>query len=124
MTRPMDEIDHLKKVTLEIKVGPSGASEKQFPLVFIYGIGPTGLTDFEYALSGKREGDVFSMDVQHENIPDFFEHLSHAFTDFGEGEGLHLRGRIVKIAEADQREVISAMAELADCGNTCCGKTG
>ncbi len=121
MTKPIEKIDHLKKVTLEVNVGLSGASEKPFPLVFIYGIGPTGLTDFEHALSGKREGEVFSVRVQHEDISNFFEHLSYAFTDFGEGEGLHLRGRVVKIAEADQREVISAMAELADCGNACCG---
>jgi hypothetical protein len=123
MTENMKKIDHLKKVTLalECSAGIKGASEKQFPLMFIYGIGPGGFTPFEYALAGKGEGDEFSIRVENMDIPNYFEHLAHAFTDCGTGDLFYLRGRVVKITAADQREVITAMAELADCGDHCRG---
>lgn len=123
MTKNMGKIDHLKKITLALEVSADikGVPEKQFTLVFIYGLGPGGLTPFEYALAGKGEGDRFSIRVERKDISNYFEHLAYAFTDCGRSDIFYLRGRIVKIAEADQREVIASMAELADCGDHCCG---
>lgn len=124
MNKSMEKIDHLKKVTLalECSAGLKGAPEKQFPLMFIYGVGPDGLSPFEYALAGKGEGDDFFIRVEKQDIPNYFEHLARAFTDCGKDDVFYLRGSVVKVTAADQREVIVAMAELADCGDHCCGQ--
>jgi len=119
----MKKIDHLKKITLALECGArqKGTPEKQFPLMFIYGIGSEGLSPFECALAGKGEGDEFSIRVEKQDMLNYFEHLAQAFTDCGKCDIFYLRGRVVKIIAADQREVITAMAELADCGDHCCG---
>ena len=74
MNKNMEKIDHLKKVTLalECSAGIKGASEKQFPLIFIYGIGPEGLTPFEYALAGKGEGDGFFVRVEKQDMLNYY----------------------------------------------------
>jgi FKBP-type peptidyl-prolyl cis-trans isomerase 2 len=64
MPAPSLTIENLMKVTLAIQTAePSDAADSRARFVFIYGIGPSGITPFEKALHGKRIGDRIRLDV-------------------------------------------------------------
>ena len=119
-------IDNLKKVTLTFQAVDS-SDDMNFlpePLTeeFIFGIGTGGLTPFEYQLVGKKEGDSLVIHVEGQNMAETFQHIF--FPSLGipdESASFYLKIKVVKVMEADQREVIGAMAEAAGCGEHCCG---
>jgi hypothetical protein len=54
-------------------------------------------------------------------LPDLFGHPALPHLGLGHGiDSCYLRVRVMKISPADQKEVIKGMADLAQCGNTCC----
>ena len=113
----MEKIENLKKVSLLLDTG-----SQETPFEFIFGIGTDGLSPFEFELAGKKEGDILELQLRREAVADMFQHLPiPPFQVPQEGEGFQLKVRVEKVSPADQKEVIKAMAEIASCGDHCCG---
>jgi len=123
----MKVVEHLKKITLSLEAGTSpenmrlgsGSSEVEF----IFGLGPAGMSPFEYELIDKVEGDEILIHLKRENIPVFFEHLhlplGNLFKDRNE---IFVNVKIQKIDPADNREVVKAIADMTAHGHGCdCG---
>jgi hypothetical protein len=88
----------------------------------IYGIGMQGLSPFEFALAGKRAGDILNLHLRGEEIPTFFQHLFIPQLAILEGMNtFYLRVRVVDVSEPDEREIIKEMAEAASRSDSCCG---
>lgn len=113
----MEKIENLKKVSLLLEVG-----NRATPFEFIFGIGTEGLSPFEFELAGKKVGDVVALQLRGEEVPHTFQHLMIPALDRLEGkDSFLLKVRVEKVSPADQKEVIKAMAEIASCGDHCCG---
>jgi hypothetical protein len=60
--------------------------------------------------------------VRGDELSDLFQHLLIPSFTIPEGGGsFYLKAKIVKVSEADPKEVIKAMAEAGSCGDHCCG---
>jgi hypothetical protein len=121
-----EKVGPLKKITLSWEAGRTSdymdltSGPKLFE--FIYGLGPAGLSPFEYDLADKVVGDTINIRVKRDQIPEKFEHLEPLLFGFPMGyDTFYLRIKVIKINPADQKEVIKAMAETASCGDNCCG---
>lgn len=113
----MEKVENLNKVSLLLD---SGGHVR--PFEFIFGIGTDGLSPFEFKLAGKKEGDIVELELRREAVADMFQHLPIPPLQVPqEGERFHLRVRVEKVSPADQKEIIKAMAEIASCGDHCCG---
>jgi hypothetical protein len=89
---------------------------------FIFGAGSQGLCPFEFRLADKREGDDLCFRVRGEELVDLFQHLPIPSLLVQESFGaFYLKAKIMKVSEADPKEVIKAMAEAGSCGDHCCG---
>jgi len=123
----MKVVEHLKKITLQFETGTSpenmnlgsGSSEVEF----IFGLGPTGMSPFEYELIDKVEGDEIIIHLKREKTPAFFEHLHLPREDlFKDRNEIFVNVKIQKIDPADNREVVKAIAEMTVHGHGCdCG---
>jgi hypothetical protein len=115
-------IDYMKKITLLLEAtsaahGPILIKES---FDFVYGVGVRGLSAFETALAGKKEGDEVTFHLRREEMDGFFQHLLLPFRCIP--ETLHtftLKVRIAAVKKAKDREVIKAMAEASTCGSEC-----
>ena len=123
----MNKVENLKKVTVALEAGTSvqkmDLSLDNPEFEFIFGIGPSGISPFEYELADKTEGQHVLVEVKKENFGIFFEHLHppilHLIND---RTGVFLRVEIKKITTADQRDVVKALAEVTAHGHGCdCG---
>ena len=123
----MSKVENLKKITLQLAAGTSAQNmdlhldNPEFE--FIFGLGPSGISPFEYELVDKTEGQDILVELKNENFDIFFEHLhppiSHLVNERG---SLFLRVEIKKIATADQRDVVKALADVTAHGHGCdCG---
>ena len=124
-TQPI--IDNLKKITLQVT---AGTSEKNMDIIkhprvftFIYGLGPAGLTPFEYALAGKVKGDKVCLHMKSEEIDRIFLHVRLPFIHkFRNQKDFFVMADITVIEDATSREVVQAMAAMAECESHCdCG---
>ena len=120
-------IDNLKKITLKIT---AGTSERKLDIIehpqvftFIYGLGPAGLTPFEYALAGKVKGDKVCLHMKSEEINRIFLHIHLPFIhEFRNQKDFFVMADITAIEDATSREVVQAMAAMAECDSHCdCG---
>jgi hypothetical protein len=93
---------------------------------FIFGIGPSGITPFEYELAEKSEGQEILIEVKRDNLAIFFEHLHPPITHLdNDTQLIFLKINIQKIAPAGHREVVKALAEVTAHGHGCgCGCQG
>ena len=120
-------VDNLKKITLTIEAGASAnkmdITARPQSMTFVYGLGTTRLTPFEYGLADKSTGDVVKVSIRPGELARTFGHLQPPFeTKLDDTAEVHLRVRIDKIIPAEGREIISAMAAAAECGCDCgCG---
>jgi hypothetical protein len=122
-------IETLKKVTLSCKAGShpdsSDLLSETDSFDIIFGIGSEGLTPFEFELGKKTEGDSFAFDVFSKNLCKTFQHLTIPGLNVPESaEKIHFTFNVEKVAAADSREVVKAMAELNACQGgscDCCG---
>jgi len=126
MTQEPQTIGPLKKVSLllEAGTGPEKTDLTAGPIAseFIFGAGSQGLCPFEFQLAAKKEGDGLSMRVRGEELVDLFQHLLISSLAVLESVGaFYLKVKIVRVSEADPKEVIKAMAEAGSCGDHCCG---
>jgi hypothetical protein len=122
-----DSIGPLKKVSLVYTVGRTPGSNDLIdtpkPLSFIFGLGVTGLTPFEYEIAGKQAGEGGVIPVHRQRVPAFFGHIMPWGLNLsGEVDLFYLRYKITGIENAESREVVKAMAEASACGTGCdCG---
>ena len=123
----MCKVENLKKITLNLEAGTSAQnmdlSLDNPEFEFIFGIGPSGISPFEYELVDKTEGQHILVELKKENFNIYFEHLHlPIFQLFNEKDSFFLRAEIKKIATADQREVVKALADVTAHGHGCdCG---
>jgi hypothetical protein len=126
MNENRQEIGPLKKITLELEAGTgpdkTDLTTEPIPFEFIFGAGSQGLSPFEFQLAYKEEGDDLSLQIKVEELPGFFQHLFIPSLAIPESiNSFYLSVKIVKVSEAEPKEVIKAMAEAAACGDHCCG---
>lgn len=117
--------DMLKKITVSISpAGNTAAPHKgsePFHCEFIYGIGPQGLTPFEYELAGKTIGDEFCITISPSNFRETFQHLPVHIPEISEDRPpVSVNIKILNITSADNREIVGAMAHISSCTG-CCG---
>ena len=122
----MEKIGPLKKVTLSIEAGTTPGSMDLTPqpslFEFIYGLGTKGLTPIEFQLADKTVEDEVRLQINGEQIPQVFQHLILPPINIsGDVDAFYLKFRILEVIPAEQREVIKALSEIADCGDDCCG---
>jgi hypothetical protein len=122
----MEKIGPLKKVILSIEAGTTPESMDLTPqpslFEFIYGLGAKGLTPIEFHLADKTVEDEVRLQINGEQVPQVFQHLILPSINIPEDvDILYLRCRVMEINPAEQREVIKALAKIADCGDDCCG---
>ena len=122
-------IQALKKVSLSIKAGtfPGGDDliAQNTTMDLIFGLGIEGLTPFEFLLSDHIEGSSFSIKLKPHEVCPTFQHITLPLFDCPDStEYIFFSFTVIKIKEADNREVIKAMAELSSCSGgscDCCG---
>lgn len=126
MNENLREVGPLKKISLLLEAGTrpdkTDLTAEPIPFEFIFGTGSQGLSPFEFELANKKEGDGLSMPIRGEELSDLFQHLFIPSLAIPESiSAFYLKVKIVKVSEADPKEVIKAMAEAAECGDHCCG---
>jgi hypothetical protein len=119
-------IENLMKVTLTIQTADAPAAEEGHPpFVFIYGVGPSGITPFEKALHGKKVGDRISLDVTPGTLCDTVGHLDLPLCKpTGIMAPVSLQVTVVDVVRAQDREVVKAMAAGGSCSDCGCGCGG
>jgi hypothetical protein len=123
----MDKVENLKKITLKLEAGSSleimdlDLDNPEFD--FIFGLGPEGMSPFEYELVEKHAGQVVLLQLKAEILPAFFEHLHLPIINlFKQRDEIFLKVTIQKVKPADHREIVKAMADMTAHGHDCdCG---
>jgi hypothetical protein len=88
---------------------------------FIFGLGPAGMTPFEYKLADKTEGESVLLELKREDFNSFFEHLNPSLKDlFNSRDDVFLKVKIDAIIPAENREVVRTLAEIAAHGGAGC----
>jgi hypothetical protein len=126
MNEERQAIGPLKKISLLLEAGTepdkTDLTEGPMEFEFIFGAGSQGLCPFEFQLAHKKEGDSLSLRVRGEEVADLFQHLLISSLAVPESAGtIYFKVKIVRVSEADPKEVIKAMAEAGSCGDHCCG---
>ena len=122
----LGRVGALKKVVLVLEAGED-ADRLEFtprPLRFalIYGLGISGLSPLELALEGKREGDQCLLHLGRNDLPDFFQHIFIPPLGIPNTvEAFTMKITVAEVSTPEQREVVRALADLANCGSHCCG---
>ena len=127
----MNKVENLKKIALSIQAGMSQDTMDLTPkypgIEFIFGLGPEGMTPFEYELADKTEGESILLHLKKEDFFSFFEHLNPPLTVLFDGrDDVYLKINIDAVTPAENREIVKALADLAahggagcDCGCGC-----
>jgi hypothetical protein len=119
------KVGPLKKIVLVLEAGEEVGRLTFTPVpirfALIYGLGVSGLCPLELALEGKREGDQFVLRLGKNDLPDFFQHISIPPPGIPEAAGAFtMRITVAEVSTPEQREVVRAMADMANCGSHCC----
>lgn len=125
MEENADRVGLLKKIGLDVEAGTGpermDLSHGPVPFEFIFGLGRGGLTPFELELAERKVGEDVVIFIQTQDDPAFFQHLVlPPLTDTGEVEAMYLKVRIRTVGRSEPREVVAALAEIANCGDHCC----
>ncbi len=116
-----ETVEGLKKVALTVRAGSApGESDLTggpVPMSFIFGLGVEGLTPFEYSLAGKKAGDEVAAPIGPGEMGKVFCHLNPKLPPISATGGtFYVTARVDKVAPADSREVVQAMALMSQCG--------
>ena len=123
-------VDYLKKVTLELEAGTlsdnMNLTNSTIPFTFIFGIASDGISLIEKALHTGTVGDERIIELQPETSSEILGHLKKDILSLLPAPPPYfLKARITHIMQAENREVIQAMATfVSDCnsGGDCdCG---
>ena len=127
----MNKVENLKKITISIQAGMSQDTMDLTPkypeIEFIFGLGPQGMTPFEYELADRTEGESVLLHLRKEAFHRFFEHLNPPLMDLFDGRAaVYLKVNIDGVKSAENREIVKAMADMnahggagCDCGCGC-----
>ena len=127
----MNKVENLKKITISIQAGMSQDAMDLTPkypeIEFIFGLGPQGMTPFEYELADRTEGESVLLHLTKEAFHRFFEHLNPPLMDLFDGRSaVYLKVNIDGVTPAENREIVKAMADMSahggagcDCGCGC-----
>ena len=121
----MNKVENLKKIALSIQAGMSQDTMDLTPkypgIEFIFGLGPEGMTPFEYELADKTEGESILLHLKKEDFFSFFEHLNPPLMDLFDGrDDVYLKINIDAVTPAENREIVKALADLAAHGGSGC----
>ena len=119
-------IENLTKVSLLVNTGREHAQDApEATFVFIYGVGPSGITPFEKALFGKGIGDRMALDMDGASACESLGHLEKPLADqTGIVAPDKLDVTITDISRPQDREVVQAMAGGGSCTDCGCGCGG
>ena len=123
----MDRVEPLRKLSVSIRTADApraeGSPHAGVDIVFICGIGRSGITPFESQLAGRQAGDEIDLQVMAPQAERFFEHLAPQLCAVFEGrDAVHLKVKITGIDTPEARDLVKAMAELSSHGDGCdCG---
>jgi len=123
---PVQKIENLKKVTLSLEAGTSSDQMNITPqpteFEFVFGLGTFGLTPFEFTLADKICGDQILVRLRKENLQRYFEHINLPILRYTKDHSsFYLKARIKNVSRAEGKELLKAMAHIANCGDSCCG---
>jgi len=126
MTKDNETVTYLKKVHLLIQAGTSLQSSDltsgAVGMEFVFGVGSHGLIPFEAQLADKPLGYQLDLQIPAEGLHAFFAHIFPPFRRLPDHAGtIFMNVQIDGITQADSREVVKALAEVANCGDHCCG---
>jgi hypothetical protein len=126
MTKDNESVTYLKKVHLLIQAGTSLQSGDLTPgaveMEFVFGVGSHGLTPFEAQLADKPLGYQVDLQIPAGGLHVFFGHIFPPLRRLPDQPGtIFLRVQIDGVAQAESQEVVKALAEVANCGDHCCG---
>ncbi|WP_372681479.1 hypothetical protein [Desulfosarcina sp.] len=126
MSEQPQTIENLMKVTLAIQTADTSVvDDSSGPFVFIYGVGPSGITPFEKALHGKGVGDRIRLDVTPGTLCETVGHLELPFCKpNGIMAPVSLEVTVVDVVRAQDRDVVKAMAAGGSCSDCGCGCGG
>jgi hypothetical protein len=115
------QVGNLKKITLKYSAGTKNDLDDLVPefstIEFIFGVASEGLTPFEYEIVDKNEGDTVALSLSADRFGETFQHLQLPDLQIPNGQDhLYLKAKIVKVVQAENREIIKAMAEINACG--------
>ena len=103
------------------RAGAGDLTPEPLELEFIFGLGVQGLTPFERLLEGLPLGGEKALELPRASVPTTFLNLTPFFIELADRQDpLFLTVRIAGIRPAESREVIRAMARMAECGDDCC----
>jgi hypothetical protein len=119
-------IHHLDTVAVSLEAGRTSGhmdlTDGPQAFAFIFGIGPGGLTPFEYQLADRPIGESVTIRVDQLKLAEFFEHIRAPLPRIPDGiETISIRVRVEGAVPADQKDVVKQMAALTGCGDHCCG---
>jgi hypothetical protein len=121
------KINPLSKVTLSVKsdTKQSGKTADSSPelVTFIYGIGLSGLTDFECSLTKHEDENEINLFLNPFRRETFFEHLTPLFEPLLQNRNeVSLHFKLVSTEPAGSTEIVKAIASIQQCGCGCdCG---
>ena len=120
------KVETMQKITLRLETAdttdPGGGTESFPNIEFVYGLGSSGLTPFEFALAEKTVGDEIQLQLHRTQMATFFGHIHIPAVLAAQGaDSVALKARILDISPASNREVVKTLAEVANCGDSCCG---
>ena len=133
MRLKMNKVENLNKIALSIQAGTSPDTMDLIPkhphIEFIFGLGPEGMTPFEYKLADRAEGESVLIHLKKKDFYCFFEHLNPSLTElFDHRDDVYLKVNISAVAPVENREIVKALAAKAahggagcDCGCGCGG---
>jgi hypothetical protein len=122
-------VDNLCKVTLQVEAGTESDRMNLTPepvqYEFVFGVGATGLTPFEFQLASRAPGDVVRLQVPPYRWGDYFRHLAlPGLLPSASATEVFLKVTVTSVRAAAGREVVKALAEMAECGGCDCGGHG
>ena len=120
------KVAYMQKITLSLETSsapdPREAAEPLPTIEFVFGLGSGGLTPFEFALAEKTVGDQVQLQLVGNQLPEFFGHIRYpAACAVGESQSIVLIARVLAVEPASSREVVRTLADVANCGDSCCG---
>ena len=121
----MNTVQNLKKITLSFQAGTSADMLVLMPMtprfVFIFWLSAEGMTPFEYELVDQPEGREVLLHLNRMSLESFFEHLNPPLLDlFSNRSDVHLKAKIEAVTAAENREIVKALAQMAEYSDRGC----
>jgi len=127
MTVSQTRVAPLKKVHVEISLSaeandPAGSGRVVRSLKFIYGVGSSGLSGFEFKLAKAGPGDKVELTLDPGEWESFFGHLPIPWpATLPQRTQRRIQVAVQTVETPQQKEIIQALAAATACGSGCCG---